>query len=65
MDDPNGKGAIVDVIRIAPFTNESTQMQDNSKIFPAAESYKKTKYQEASAYENAVRSPSVFWPMPS
>jgi len=41
MNDPNGKGAIVDVTRIAPFTHESTQIQDNSKIFAAAESYKK------------------------
>ena len=59
MDDPNGKGAIVDVTRIAPFTHESTQIQDNSKIFAAAESYKKNKYQEASAYENAVTYPFV------
>ena len=58
MDDPNGKGAIVDVTRIAPFTHESTQIQDNSKIsFAAAESYKKNKYQVASAYENAVTYP--------
>ena len=49
MDAPDGKGAIVDVTRIAPFTHESTQIQDNSKIFAAAESYKKNKYQEASA----------------
>jgi len=41
MDDPNGKGAIVDVTRIAPFTHEFTQIQDNSKIFAAAASYKK------------------------
>jgi len=59
MDDPNGKGAIVDVTRIAPFTHESIQIQDNSKIFAAAESYKKNKYQEASAYENAVTYPFV------
>ena len=59
MDDSNGKGAIVDVTRIAPFTHESTQIQDNSKIFAAAESYKKTKYQEASAYDNAVTYPFV------
>jgi len=58
MDDPNGKGAIVDVTRIAPFTHESTQIQDNSKIFAAAESYKNT-YQETSAYENAVTHPFV------
>ena len=47
--------------RIAPFTHESTQIQDNSKIFAAAESYKKNKYQEASAYENhyAVTYPFV------
>ena len=57
MDDPNGKGAIVDVTRIAPFIHESTQIQDSSKIFAAAESYKKKKYQEASAYENAVSYP--------
>ena len=36
-----------------------TQIQDNSKIFAAAESYKKNKYQEASAYENAVTYPFV------
>jgi len=60
MDDPNGRGAIVDVTRIAPFTHESTQIQDNSKIFAAAESYKKNEYQEASAaYENAVTYPFV------
>ena len=59
MDDPNGKGAIVDVTRIAPFTHESTQTQDNSKIFAAAESYKKKKYKEATAYENAVTYPFV------
>ena len=59
MDDPDGKGAIVDVTRIASFTHESTQIQDNSKIFAAAESYKKNKYQEASAYENAVTYPFV------
>jgi len=62
MDDPNGKGAIyfvVDFTRIAPFTHESTQIQDNSKIFAAAESYKKKQYQEASAYENAVTYPFV------
>ena len=45
--------------RIAPITHESTQIQDNSKIFAAAESYKKNKYQEASAYENAVTYPFV------
>jgi len=45
MDDPDGKGAIVDVTHIAPFTHESTQIPDNSKIFAAAESYKKNKYQ--------------------
>jgi len=50
MDDPNGKVAIVEVTRIASFTHESTQIQDNSKIFAAAESYKQNKYQEASAY---------------
>jgi len=47
------------VTRIAPFTHESTQIQDNSKIFAAEESYKKNKYQEASAYENAVTYPFV------
>jgi len=40
---------------------QSTQIQDNSKIFAAAESYKKNKYQEvsAAAYENAVTYPFV------
>jgi len=37
----------------------STQIQDNSKIFAAAESHKKNKYQEASAYDNAVTYPLV------
>jgi len=59
VDDPDCKESIVDVTRIAPFTHESTQIQDNSKIFAAAESYKKNKYQEASAYENAVTYPFV------
>ena len=50
---------IVDVTRIASFTHESTQIQDNNKIFAAAESYKKNKYQEASAHKNAVTYPFV------